>query len=138
MCAAHVGYDLSEDAGATADWGLGAVALFLQSPPAGATRYRGWPMPPLDKRRKRNVLQGALIEVRPSPERQGPRAERPRAEGLGPAAAPPAPSLPRASPSCARVDLDDFDTVSFLKVHRPQTHYLRTRARTHSRHSPTD
>ena len=43
-----------------------SALVFVQSPPAGSTSYRGWDIPPPGRRRKRNVLLGMTERIRPA------------------------------------------------------------------------
>jgi len=80
-------------------WPLGAITTYVQSPPVEATEQRGWRLPPLEKRRTRNVLQGAIICVSPSSS---------------------AASGERSQP----FDFGDFDVVSLMRVDLPIPHWL--------------
>ena len=44
----------------------GSILIFAQSPPEGATHHRGWPLPPLGKHRKRNVISGLALVATPT------------------------------------------------------------------------
>ena len=54
------------------DEGDGCVMLYAQSPPEKATHHRGWPLPPMGKHRKRNVIGGLAIVATPSAGFRGP------------------------------------------------------------------
>ena len=43
-----------------------SLLVYLQSPPEGSTEHRGWKLPPVGRRRKRNVLLGMAQRIRPA------------------------------------------------------------------------
>ena len=45
----------------------GEVMVWIQSPPEGATEFRGVALPPPGPRRKRNIIHGATMVLRPTP-----------------------------------------------------------------------
>jgi hypothetical protein len=45
----------------------GEVMVWIQSPPEGATEFRGVALPPPGPRRKRNIIHGATMVFRPTP-----------------------------------------------------------------------
>ena len=45
----------------------GEVMVWVQSPPEGATEFRGVALPPPGPRRKRNIIHGATMVLRPTP-----------------------------------------------------------------------
>lgn len=55
----------------------GSVVIYAQSPPEGATHHREWPLPPLGKNRKRNVISGLALIASPT------RAWREGSKGCG-------------------------------------------------------